>query len=326
MNETSTSKNSYFKKSVKNFFSFKTNDKLGILIALIVLIIVASLLSPSFFNGKNLLNILKQNSMMGIATIGMTLVILAGCIDLSVGTTVAICGLIAGYLKDTSFIVIFLAVMAAGAIIGFINGFLVANRKLEPFIVTLSMQITMRGVCLFVTGGGYVSKVNTFDWVGNGYIGPIPVPALIMVVMFILFSIVMTKTVFGRNVYALGGNETAAKLSGIKTEKTKVLVYILCGILCALASLINVSRLSTAEPLAAEGLEADCIAAALVGGNSLLGGRGSVVGAFIGVLVFAILSNVFNLIGLKSAEQQIIKGIIIIAAVLMSQRRKAKKA
>ena len=231
MNETSTSKNSYFKKSVKNFFSFKTNDKLGILIALIVLIIVASLLSPSFFNGKNLLNILKQNSMMGIATIGMTLVILAGCIDLSVGTTVAICGLIAGYLKDTSFIVIFLAVMAAGAIIGFINGFLVANRKLEPFIVTLSMQITMRGVCLFVTSGGYVSKVNTFDWVGNGYIGPVPVPALIMVVMFILFSIVMTKTVFGRNVYALGGNETAAKLSGIKTEKTKVLVYILCGIL-----------------------------------------------------------------------------------------------
>jgi len=309
------SRSDYFKTNLKKFFSFKTNDKLGIIVALIVLIIISAILSPSFLNSKNLLNILKQNTMLGIVVIGMTIVILAGCIDLSVGTTLAICGLVAGYLYELPFVLMLLIVLACGAVIGVINGYLVAKRKLEPFIVTLSMQIAIRGLCLFVTKGGYLSKINTFTWVGNGYLGPIPIPAIILVVMFIIFHIIMTKTVFGRSVYALGGNENAAKLSGIKTDRTKILVYILCGMLCALASVVNVARLSTAEPLAGEGLEADVIAAALVGGNSLAGGRGSISGAFIGLLVFAILSNIFNLIGLKSAEQQIIKGVIIIFAV-----------
>lgn len=323
MNEN-VKKDNYTVRAIKNFFSFKTNDKLGILIALIILIIISSALSPSFLNAKNLLNILKQNAMLGLVVIGMTIVILAGAIDLSVGTTVAFCGLIAGYMKDLPFLVIFIAALLAGGVLGLINGYLIAKKHLEPFIVTLSMQITIRGLNLFITKGGYISQVNTFGWAGNGKIGMVPMPAIIMVVMFIILHLVMTKTVFGRNVYALGGNETAAKLSGIKTDRTKILVFVICGMLCAVAAIINVSRLSTAEPLAAEGLEADAIAAALVGGNSLLGGRGSIMGAFIGVLVFAVLSNIFNLIGLKSAEQQIIKGVIIVAAVLLSQRRKSK--
>lgn len=311
--------------SFKRFFNFKTNDKLGISIALIVLLIISSIMSPSFLNIKNLLNILKQNTMLGLVVIGMTVVILGGAIDLSVGTTVALCGLLAGYLKDFNFLVILMATLSVGAIIGLINGYLVARKRLEPFIVTLSMQITIRGLCLFFTKGGYISQVDTFDWAGNGKIGIVPIPAILMVSLFVIFQIIMTKTVFGRNVYALGGNETAARLSGVKTDKAKMNTYIICGMLCALAAIVNVSRLSTAEPTAAEGLEADAIAAALVGGNSLLGGRGSIIGAFIGVLIFAILSNIFNLIGLKSAEQQIIKGVIIITAVLASQRRKAKK-
>ena len=223
-------------------------------------------------------------------------------------------------------IVMLAVALVAGALVGTINGYLIAKQHMEPFIVTLSVQIALRGLNLFLTKGGYISKVNTFSWVGNGKLGIIPIPAIILVVMFIIFPVVMSKTVFGRNVYALGGNETAAKLSGIKTERVKIMSHVICGLLCAVAAVINVSRLATAEPLAAEGLEADAIAAALVGGNSLLGGRGSISGAFIGLLVFAILSNIFNLIGLKSAEQQIIKGVIIVIAVLVSQRRKVKSA
>lgn len=322
MNESK--KNSWAAQAVKNFFSFKTNDKLGILIALIILLVISSILSPSFLSAKNLLNILKQNAMLGLVTIGMTVVILSGSIDLSVGPIVAFCGLLTGYLMNLPFAAMLAVALVAGAAVGVVNGYLIAKQHMEPFIVTLSVQIALRGLNLFLTKGGYISKVNTFNWVGNGKIGLVPVPAIILIVMFLLFHVVMSKTVFGRNVYALGGNETAAKLSGIKTERVKIISHVICGVLCAAAAIINVSRLATAEPLAADGLEADAIAAALVGGNSLLGGRGSISGAFIGLLVFAILSNIFNLVGLKSAEQQIIKGVIIVVAVLLSQRRKSK--
>lgn len=325
MNEQKKNR-TYFEQAVKNFFSFKSNDKLGILIALIILLVISSIMSPSFLSARNLLNILKQNAMLGLVTIGMTVVVLSGSIDLSVGPIVAFCGLLTGYMMNLPFVLMLVITLIAGAAVGVVNGYLIAKRHMEPFIVTLSVQIALRGLNLFITKGGYISKVNTFDWVGNGKIGIIPVPAIILVVMFLAFHIIMSKTVFGRNVYALGGNETAAKLSGIKTERVKILSHVICGALCAAAAVINVSRLATAEPLAADGLEADAIAAALVGGNSLLGGRGSISGAFIGLLVFAILSNIFNLIGLKSAEQQIIKGVIIVVAVLLSQRRKSKVA
>ena len=314
-----------FEKRLKEFFSFKTNEKLGIIIALFILIVISSIISPQFLSFKNLLNILKQNTMLGVATIAMTVVIIGGSIDLSVGTTVALCGLVAGYLKDMPFIVILLTVLSLGAFIGFINGYLIAKRKLEPFIATLSMQISVRGLCLFLTGGSYIARVDSFTWIGNGYWGPIPIPAVILVFMFVIFQIVMTKTVYGKSIYAIGGNMNAAKLSGIRTDRIKILTYITTGALCAFAAIINVARITTAEPLAAVGLEGNVIAASLVGGNSLLGGRGSMTGTFIGFIIFAIISNLFNLIGLKAAEQQIIKGMIIVFAVLWSQRRKAKK-
>lgn len=308
---------------VKKFFSFKTNDKLGVLIALIALVVISSIMSPSFLNLKNLLNILKQNSMLGVVLIGMTLVILAGGIDLSVGSTVALCGLMTGYSMDLPFPLILLISLGTGVVVGCINGYLVSYQKMEPFIVTISTQIAIRGLCLFLTGGSYISNVKTFNWIGNGKLGIIPIPAIILISMFIIFHCVGGKTIFGRNVYAVGGGEVAAKLSGVKTQKVKMLTYVICGVLCGLAALINVARLSTAEPLAASALEVDAIAAALVGGNSLLGGRGSISGAFIGLLIFAVLSNIFNLVGLGSSEQQILKGIIIIVAVLISQKRKS---
>ncbi|WP_087066261.1 ABC transporter permease [Intestinibacillus massiliensis] len=305
----------------KRFFSFKTNDKLGILIALLLLVIVSSILSPSFLNANNLLNILRQNAMLGIVLLGMTLVIIGGGIDLSVGSTVAVCGLVAGYCMHLPFPIIFVAVLATGLAAGVVNGYLIAYQKMEPFIATLSSQIALRGLCLFLTGGTYISSVKSFSWL-NGKIGIVSVPAILLVVMFVVFDALAVKTVFGRNVFAIGGGEVAAKLSGIKTRKVKMMTYVISGGLCALAALINVARLSTAEPLAASALEVDAIAAALVGGNSLLGGRGSISGAFLGLLVFAVLANLFNLIGLGASEQQIFKGIIIVIAVLISQRQK----
>lgn len=320
-NNTSGSGGDFLDK-VKGFFSFKTNDKLGILIALIILIIISSIISPSFLSSRNLLNILRQNAMLGVVLIGMTVVIIGGGIDLSVGSTLAVCGLISGYCMNLPFIAIFVIVLATGVAIGFINGYLIAYQKMESFIVTLSTQISLRGLCLFLTGGMYISNVKSFDWVGRGMVGPVSVAAIIMVVLFAIFAAVSTKTVFGRNVFAVGGGEVAAKLSGINTLRVKMFTYVISGAMCAIAALINVGRLSTAEPLAGTALEVDAIAAALVGGNSLLGGRGSISGAFLGLLVFAVLANIFNLIGLGSSEQAILKGIIIIVAVLVSQRRK----
>ena len=160
MNEE-TKNNSYAARAVRSFFSFKTNDKLGILIALIVLVIISAIMSPSFLNARNLLNILKQNAMLGLVTIGMTIVVLAGSIDLSVGPMVAFCGLLTGYMMNLPFIVMMVAIVAAGAVIGWVNGYLISKQHMEPFIVTLSVQIALRGLNLFITKGGYISKVNT---------------------------------------------------------------------------------------------------------------------------------------------------------------------
>ncbi|WNX83327.1 ABC transporter permease [Agathobaculum sp. NTUH-O15-33] len=319
--DRNTAAQPYSFSKVKNFFSFKANDKLGILIALLVLIIVSSVFSPSFLKVNNLLNILRQNAMLGIVLIGMTIVIIGGGIDLSVGSTVAICGLVTGYCMHLPPVLTLVAVLATGIAAGMLNGYLVAYQNMEPFIVTLSTQIALRGLCLFLTGGTYISNVKTYSWL-NSKIGVVSVSAIILVAMFIIFDAIAVKTIFGRNVFASGGGEIAARLSGIRTKKVRMMTYVISGGMCAIAALINVARLSTAEPLAAEALEVDAIAAALVGGNSLLGGRGSISGAFLGLLVFAVLANFFNLIGLGSSEQQILKGIIIVIAVLISQRQK----
>lgn len=309
---------------IKEFFSFKTNDKLGIIIALLVLIIISSFMSPSFLTINNLLNILRQNAVLGIALIGMTMVIIGGGVDLSLGSNVALCGMVAGLTMHLPTALSVLIVFAVGMSVGAVNGYLVAYQKMEAFIVTISTQITLRGLCLYLTGGTYISNVKNFSWL-NEKVGLVSISAIVMILAYIIFEALTMKTVFGRNTFAMGGGEVAARLSGIKTLKIKMMTFVISGGMCALASLINVARLSTAEPLAATSMETDAIAAALVGGNSLKGGRGSIFGAFLGLLVFSVLANLFNLIGLGAAEQQILKGIIIIVAVLAGRKKTGKQ-
>jgi ribose transport system permease protein len=306
-------KKEIIRANFRNFFNFKTNEKLGALLGLFVLMIVSSILSPHFLSFNNLFNILRQYTVLGLMVIGMCTVILTGSVDLSAGSTLAFCGIIIGLLKDQPFIVIFLSTVATGLLIGFINGYLIAVKKMENYIATLGMQIVLRGLCLWITHSSYIADINSFGWLANTtfVLRPwlrIPLPVIILVLMYIIIHIIYTKTVFGKNLYAIGGNPIAAKLSGVKTEKMKI---------SAFAALVNVSRLSTAEPLAGVGFEADAVAASLVGGASLAGGRGSISGAFIGLCVFGSLYNIMNLLGVQSAAQQVAKGIIIIGAVLM---------
>ncbi len=311
--------------AVKHFFSFKNNALLGPLTGLVALIIVSTFLSPYFLNFDNLINILRQNAMLGLVCIGMTTVIVTGMIDLSVGPTLAWCGIVCGLLKDQPFIVIFLAVIASGALIGFINGYLVAVQKVENFIATLGMMITVRGICLWVTHSSYISNIKSFAWIANDKVGPIPVPVIILIVFYALFWVIYTKTQLGRNFYAIGGNRNAAKLSGVKVERVQIAAFMICSIMVGLAAIVNVSRLSTAESAAGNLLEADSIAAVLVGGASLAGGQGNIIGTFIGVYIFAILYNIMNMLGVQSALQQVLKGLIVIGAVLFRVRSSMKK-
>lgn len=301
----------------KQFFNFKTNEKLGPLLALLLLAMLSTFLSKHFLSVKNILNIYRQYAMLGITVIGMTCIITVGCVDLSAGSTVAFCGIIIGLLKDQPFIIIFAVTCLAGLTTGFINGYMIAIRKVENYIATLSMQIILRGLCLWITHSSYISDINSFKWLANGMVGIIPLPVVILVFLYIFFHILTTKTVFGKNLYAVGGNSLAAKLSGVNAERVKISTFMIGGLMYAFAALLNVSRLSTAEPLAGVGLEADAVAATLVGGASLAGGLASISGSFIGLSIFAILYNIMNLLGVQSAVQQVAKGLIILVSVLI---------
>lgn len=324
--ETGTTKKAKIKLRLKRLLSFKTNEKLGSLLGLLILIVISLSLSPHFFTVNNLFTILRQNAVLGLVVLGMMTVILGGCVDFSVGSNLALCGIVAGYMKDYDFWVILITVCAVGCLVGFINGYLIAKKHVENFITTLGMMILIRGICLWVTHSSYIHNVHSFSWLASGMVGIIPLPVILLVVFYIIFHILFTRTVLGKNIYAIGGNEVAARLSGVKTENTKITAFVICGLMCAFAALINVSRLSTAESLAGTGMEIDAIAASLVGGASLSGGRGSIGGAFIGLAIFAVLYNIMNLIGMQSAAQQVAKGAIIIIAVLLRVQVSQKKS
>jgi len=288
---------------------------------LLVLVVVASIISPHFLTEKNMFNVLRQSSVLGIVSIGMTLVIINGGIDLSVGSVLALTGIIAGSMHESGLFMVILVMLLIGIAVGFLNGYFIAVHKIEPFIVTLSALVAYRGLALLKTGGQYISGVKTFEWVGNGYVGPVPIPVIIMVVLYIVFYFIFNKTVFGREFYAVGGNEEAARLSGVNVIKNKILTYVICSVLVGFATIINISRLSIAEPLGGNLLELDAIAAVLVGGTSFAGGVGTIEGTFVGVLIFSILGNILNLLAVSGYSQMIIKGMIILGAVLLSRYR-----
>ena len=299
------------------------------LIALIFLIVVVSFLNPNFFTVDNILNILRQTSVNAIIAVGMTLVILTAGIDLSVGSVLALCGAFAASMigMEVPVMVAVPTALVAGAALGAISGVIIAKGKVQAFIATLVTMTLLRGVTMVYTDGrpistGFTDTADAFAWFGTGYAMGIPVPVWIMTVVFAAVWYLLNHTRFGRYVYALGGNESATRLSGIDVDKVKIGVYAICGLLAAVAGIIVASRLSSAQPTAGMGYELDAIAAVVLGGTSLAGGRGRIMGTLIGALIIGFLNNALNLLDVSSYYQMIAKAVVILLAVLVDNKNK----
>lgn len=307
---------------------FKENlDKYKSLIGLVLLCVVITFVSPAFMTLSNITNVFTQVSTNAIIAVGMTFVILTGGIDLSVGSTVAISGAFAAsIIKSTNNV--FLAVLAAGTVgivIGLINGLLISKGKLQAFIATLATMTIFRGATLVFTNGTPISKLpENFVNIGNGKLGFIPIPVIITVIVLVIAMYVLTQTRFGRYLYALGGNEDSARLSGINTTKIKTLVYVISGFASSIAGVIIASRIGSASPNAGTGFELDAIAAVVIGGTSLAGGEGRITGTLIGALIIGVLNNGLNLMNVSPFYQSIVKGLVILIAVLLDKKSRKK--
>ncbi|ATM98340.1 MULTISPECIES: ribose ABC transporter permease [Proteus] len=298
------------------------------LIALLILIVAVSTLSPNFFTLNNIFNILQQTSVNAIMAVGMTLVILTSGIDLSVGSLLALTGAVAASMvgADVNALVAVVGALALGAAIGGVTGIIVAKGKVQAFIATLVMMLLLRGVTRVYTDGspintGFSDNADLFSWFGIGRPFGIPTPIWLMMIVFLSAWYLLHHTRLGRYIYALGGNESATRLSGISVDKIKVIVYALCGLLAALASIIEVARLSSAQPMAGNGYELDAIAAVVLGGTSLAGGKGRIIGTLIGALILGFLNNALNLLGISSNYQMIVKAVVILLAVLVDNKK-----
>lgn len=307
--------------------SFSYLEKIIPFIGLILLVIIISILNSAFLEPSNLFNLLRQVSINGLIAFGMTFVILTGGIDLSVGSTLALSSAMVAILmvSGVDSIIALLLGCIFGAILGAINGLLITAGKMAPFIATLATMTVFRGLTLVVTDGNLITNLNgsyAFQLFGRGYFLGLPVPAVTMFITFIILYILLHKTVFGRQTYAMGGNEKAAFISGIKVNRIKIMVYSLAGLMSAMAGAILTSRLNSAQPTAGMSYELDAIAAVVLGGTSLTGGKGRIVGTLIGVLIIGVLNNGLNLLGVSSFYQQVVKGVVIIIAVLIDRKNK----
>lgn len=304
-------------------------NKLRPLIGLILFSLVISILNPRFLTSANLLNVFRQTSINAIIAAGMTFVILTSGIDLSVGSTLGFSGAIGATMLLTGSPVIIAVAIAVivGAAIGAMNGFIITKGKVQPFIATLATMTLLRGATLVFTDGKPigVSKAKyaeSFRWIGSGTILGIPVPVILMIIIFAACYYILSHTKFGRHLYAVGGNEEASLLSGINTTKIKLMAYTLNGVFAAIAGIVITSRLSSAQPTAGTGYELDAIAAVVLGGTSLSGGQGTIIGTIIGALIIGILNNALNLMDVSSYYQMIAKAIVIIIAVLLDKKEK----
>lgn len=304
-------------------------SKFQSIIGLVVYSLIVSLINERFLTSGNILNVLRQTSINSIIAAGMSFVIITGGIDLSVGSTLALSGAVAASLFAMGIHPIFAlsAALAVGAGIGFINGVAIAKGKLQPFIVTLATMTIFRGATMVFTDGkpisaGFEKNADVLAYIGNGYLFGIPFPIILMIVVFIVGFFILTQTTFGRYVYALGGNEDATKLSGVNTDRVKILVYTISGFLAAVAGIIITARLSSAQPTAGNGYELDAIAAVVLGGTSLSGGVGSILGTVTGALIIGVLNNALNLMNVSSYYQLLAKGVVILIAVLIDRRSK----
>lgn len=302
-------------------------SKLGPLLALFVLILTVSVINPSFLSVNNLLNLLRQVSANGFIAFGMTFVILTGGIDLSVGSTLALssaftAGMISNGMNPVLSV---LTGLMSGAMLGAINGMLISKGKMAPFIATLATMTIYRGSTLVFTNGNPITGLGDsffFSFIGRGYLFGVPFPVILMFLIFIILAVLLHRTAFGRKTYAIGGNEEAAYIAGVKIDKIKILIYAISGLMASISGMIITSRLNSAQPTAGQAYEMDAIAAVVLGGTSLSGGRGRIFGTLVGALIIGTLNNGLNLLGVSSFYQQIVKGIVIVVAVLLDRKRK----
>ncbi|MBU2702746.1 ribose transport system permease protein [Sporomusaceae bacterium BoRhaA] len=315
-------------KNTLGFSKGEMMDRLGVLAALIILVVVMTIFAPNFATTSNIFGILQQIAVIGIISVGMTFVILLGGIDLSVGSIVAFTGLVIGLCMKAGLAipVALLVGIVIGAVIGWLNGFLISKIKLQPFVATLGTMTMVRGMAYTITNGQPVYQLPTAFTDLAGFIGPVPKPVIIMAIVFAFGAYTLKYTRFGRHMFAIGGNRVASKLSGINVTKNEILVYITSGMCCALAAILLTARMGSAVATAADGYELDAIAAVAIGGTSMLGGKGTILGTLIGALIIGVIANGLNLLDVQQGPQRFVKGIIIILAVVIEEIRKKKEA
>ena len=323
-------------------------SKYGIIFAFLFLCLAVSVLgqyfvkmgtwdSNYFLTQGNFLSILRQVSINGILAIGMTFVIIIAGVDLSVGSVLALSGIVAARFVtksdamaignfDSAILLPFIIAITIGALCGLVNGYVISKFKLQAFIVTMGMLSAARGMTMLTTDGNPVSSLERdFRVIGNSYVLGIPTPVIIFGVIFVVAWVLLNKTLFGRYVFAVGGNEKSARTSGIDVDKVKIAVYTLCGVLAAIAGLILTARTGSAQTNAGFAYELDAIAAVVIGGTSMAGGIGTLTGTLFGVLIIGVMNNGLDLLGVQSYYQQIIKGILIVSAVMLDPSRKQSR-
>ena len=306
----------------------RLGPSVGAIVGFLIIVALGSVLSPEFMSERNVLNILRQTSMLGVVTVGMTFVILTAGIDLSVGMTLSLYSVVGAMLfaNGTGYPLTFvvMATVALGIAVGGFNAAIIIWRGVAPFIVTLAMMAIASGAALTISGGKPIGGIQgTYAWLGAGSIGPVPVPVLIMLAAFVAGDFVLRFTPYGRQVYAVGGNEEAARLSGIPVNRVKLVTYMISNASAALGGIIFSARVTVGDPWAGRGLELDAIASVVLGGTSLFGGVGSMWGTLLGALIISMINNLLNLLNVSPYTQGIAKGFIILVAIALYKKREA---
>lgn len=308
--------------------------KYGIVLILLGMLIAMTFLSPAFLTARNLLNIVRQISVVGLIAIGVTMVIITGGIDLSSGSVLALAAVVATSLAqrldwaeikfpglDVPVIVPIVAALAVGAVCGMVNGSLIARFKIPPFIATLGMMTVARGFALIYSERPVSGLKDSYTYIGQGEPFGIPVPIIVLALVALAAHVLLNNTRFGRHIYALGGNEQAARISGINISRVKIGVYTIAGLLAGLSGLVLSSRIGSGQPGLGLGYELDAIASAVIGGTSLSGGIGTIWGTIVGALIIGVLNNGLDLLNVSAYWQTIVKGSIIVIAVIIDERK-----
>lgn len=308
-------------------FIAKLTSKYSIYLILVAMLIICSILSPAFFSAKNLSNISRQISITTIISFGMTMLIISGMIDLAAGSVMALAGIlaVATYKATGSLLISMLTGIAIGIACNIISGLIVTRFKTPPFIATLAMMTSARGAALMYTNGQNIYQLDEFVVYGQGDLLGIPTPVIFMVIIAVVTWYLLNNTRFGRHLYAIGGNEDAARASGIKVNQTKMTAYVISGAFVGLSGVLFMSRVNAGLPNAGIGFEFDAMTASIIGGTSFSGGVGTAMGTLVGAFIMGFLNNIMNLLGIQSYLQQVIKGGIIVIAVAYDIMSKNKK-